>query len=407
MTEQKKKTRRGNNEGSIRERKDRGYWEAQITIGGKRVTKTFPTFTEAQKWKREMQNQAEVGLSVETARLPVKDALTKWLESGKHSNWQPKTYSRYSEITRLHILPYVKPRLKLIDVKPDHVDAIMTAARENGAGTRTQQYILATLHKFFQYYVKRRVIPYNPAAAVDKIGYKAPEMMTWSKEQVQTFLKAAEGHRYEHLFYVAIVTGMRQGELLGLKWSDVNYDSGSLQVQRQVQWVDHPVEGEPRFFFKTPKSETSERRIPIGSETIKHLKLQQQQVTMQKMISGKKWQAHDLVFPNLVGNPIDPNNLIKDFRKLLESAGLPKIRFHDIRHTCATLLLLMNVHPKIVGERLGHTDIKVTLRIYSHALPSLQGEASQIIEDLVMGGANPSPKAPQPVNRPAHDVLDF
>ena len=182
---------------------------------------------------------------------------------------------------------------------------------------------------------------------------------------------------------------MREGELLGLMWSDIDFPSGSIQIQRQVQWLDHPAEGEQRFFFKSPKSEKSTRRIPIGPETINHLKLQRQQVTMQKMVNAAKWQENDLVFPNLVGNPIDPNNMIKDLRKVLASANLPKIRFHDIRHTCATLLLLKNVHPKIVSERLGHSDIKITLDIYSHALPTLQAEASQVIEGMMTRGYRP------------------
>lgn len=409
MTDQSKNSRRGNNEGSIRERKDRGKWEAQVSVDGKRVTKTFETRTEALKWVREMQNQVEAGLTSDGSRLTVVDGLSKWLENGKDS-WQPKTYSRYGEVTRLHILPYIKPRQKVIDFRPEHIDIILNAAKAKNLGLRTQKYILSTLHKFFAYLVARRIMTHNPANAGFKIKYDAPTRPTWTRDQTQVFLTAAEGSWFEHLYYLALVTGMREGELLGLLWSDVGLDemNGFISVSHQLQWLDHPKEGEPRYIFKTPKTDKSRRLIPIGPETVKRLKQQRQKVTMQKMINAAKWQEHDLVFPNLVGNPIDPNNMIKDFRKLTEKAGLPIIRFHDIRHTCATLLLLANVHPKIVSERLGHKDIRITLETYSHVIPSMQGEATQIIEGLVAGGPVFPPVGPsKPAERPASKVFDL
>jgi integrase len=318
-----------------------------------------------------------------------------------------KTHSRYSEVVRLHIIPHLKPKLKLMDVKQEHVEAILKAIREKGVGVRSQKYILSTLHKFFADMMVKRAIVYNPTVGI-KITYKPPEMLTLSRDQVKLFLKTAIGNRNEHLFYLAFVTGMRQGELLGLKWSDIDEGSQSLMVQRQVQWVDHHTDKEtPRFFFKAPKSKAGVRRIPVGPEAIKRLRLQRGQVVMQKMVNADKWQENDLVFPNLMGNPIDPNNLIKDLRKLLSEAALPAIRFHDIRHTCATLLLLKNVHPKVVCERLGHSDIRITLERYSHAIPSMQNEAAQMIEGLI--GDDPVlPQSPsQVVYQPKTDVLDL
>lgn len=406
MPDQIKRPRRGNNEGSIRERKDRGNWEAQVTIQGKRVTKTFETRTEAQKWVREMHNNADIGLSAHSARSTVQDALTKWLEDGKKT-WQPKTHSRYSEVVRLHIAPQLKKGLKVMDVKPFHVQDIIDAASKKGIGIRTQKYILSTLHTFFEDLKFKRIYVYNPADGIS-IRYKSPEMKTLSADQVKRFLKEIEGHRHENIFYLAFVTGMRQGELLGLKWSDIDWNSQSLMVQRQVQWVDHHDDKEaPRFFFKTPKSRSGIRRVPVGQQAIERLKQQRNQVTLQKMINADKWVENDLIFPNLMGNPIDPNNLIKDFRKLLKQAQLPAIRFHDIRHTCATLMLLMNVHPKVVCERLGHSDIRITLQLYSHAIPSLQGEAAQMIEGLLGSEPIVSSGSTQPAAVPQKDVLDL
>ncbi len=127
---------------------------------------------------------------------------------------------------------------------------------------------------------------------------------------------------------------------------------------------------------------------------------------MQKIVNADKWQDNDLVFPNLVGNPIDPNNLIKDLRTVLAEANLPAVRFHDLRHTCGTLMLLANVHPKVVSERLGHSDIRITLDTYSHAIPSMQEEAAQMIEGLIGNKPNNSPRTSQTVSLPKSSVFD-
>jgi len=386
MTDQPRHSRRGNSEGSIRERIDRGNWEAQVSIQGRRVTKTFETRTDALKWVREMQNNTDAGLSANGAKLTFQEAINTWVEDGK-KKWQPKTYSRYSEVMNLHIAPNVRKGLKLADVKPQHIQSILAAAQERKIGVRTQKYILSTLHTIFADLRLKRLILYNPVDGIS-IRYKAPEMVTLNTDQVKRFLEGCKGHRHENIFYLAFVTGMREGELLGLKWSDIDWPSQSLMIKRQVQIVDHHTDKEaPRFFFKAPKSKSGIRRIPVGQQAIERLIQQRNQVAMQKMVNASRWQENDLVFPNLMGNPIDPNNLIKEFRKLLTQANLPSIRFHDIRHTCATLLLLMNVHPKVVSERLGHSDIRITLQLYSHALPSLQGEAASMIEGLI--GSDP------------------
>ena len=396
MTDQPKHFRRGNNEGSIRERKDRGNWEAQVSIQGKRVTKTFGTRTEAQKWIREEQNNTDAGLFASGARLTVSEAMDTWLAEGS-KNWQPKTYSRYGEVAKIHIAPYIKKGLRLSDVKPLHIQLILKAAEENGVGVRTQKYIVSTLHAFFADLKFKRLILYNPADGIS-IRYKAPEMKTLSADQVKLFLETIKGQRFENIFYLAFVTGMREGELLGLKWSDIDWNSQSLMVKRQVQIVDHHTDkSAPRFFFKPTKSKAGLRRVPIGSQAIEKLKQQRNQVAMQKMVNAGKWVDNDLVFPNLVGNPIDPNNLLKDFRKQLALVNLPAIRFHDIRHTCATLLLLMNVHPKVVSERLGHSDIRITLQLYSHAIPTIQNEAASMIEGLI--GDDPTVPS-MPVQKP-------
>ncbi len=380
-----RRKRRGNNDGSIRFREERQCWQVQVSISGRRVSKTFKTRPEAQKWVREMQNDIENGLTSQLARASLTEALLWWLDYGQ-KRWEPKTFEQYTNIIHKHICPYIKKKLKVMDVKPFHIQEIISIAEENGVGTRTRKYILMTLHTFFADLSFQQIFQYNPTQGI-KIVYEPSEMKTLSVDQVQRLFNIAKDTRFEILYYMAITTGLREGELLGLKWSDIDWNSQSLLVQRQVQWPRKGIGKDlPRYIFKSPKSKSSIRRIALGSRGIEKLKIQRQRVTMQRIVTGDRWEEHELVFPNLFGRPVEPTNLIKEFNRVLKLAQLPHIRIHDLRHTSATLMLLMNIHPKVVSERLGHSDIGITLRLYSHAIPTMQTEAADKIDELLNFG---------------------
>jgi len=383
MTDGKeKRTKRGNNEGSIRYREERAVWQAQVNINGKRSSKSFKNRGEAQKWVRDMQNSIESGLTAQMARSSISEALLWWLDDGK-TRWETKTLEQYSNVIQKYIRPYIKKSMKVMDVKPYHIQELVNIARQNQVGMRTQKYIVMTLHTFFAYLSFQKVFQYNPAQGI-KIEYDHPEMKTYNVQQVQKLLEASKTSRFEILYYIAVTTGMREGEILGLKWGDIDWTSQSLLVQRQVQWsyVDKNKEG-PKYVYKSPKSKSSVRRISLGSSGIEKLKLQRQRITMQRIVAGDNWEENELVFPNLLGRPVEPTNLTRDFKKVMVQAKLPRIRIHDLRHTSATLMLLMNIHPKVVSERLGHSDIRITLQLYSHAIPTLQTEAANKIDELL------------------------
>ena len=185
------------------------------------------------------------------------------------------------------------------------------------------------------------------------------------------------------LYYFALSTGMREGEILGLRWNNVDFDTQSVIVVEQVQWTDQRREGKAGYEFQSPKTMRSKRRIPVGAETIRRLRSQQRRNSIFKQFAKGRWKEHDLVFPSEAGTPMEPTNLIRRFKDLLKSAELPNIRVHDLRHTHATLLLLRGVHPKVVSERLGHADITTTLKIYSHVIPTLQEVVAGTIEDIL------------------------
>lgn len=155
----------------------------------------------------------------------------------------------------------------------------------------------------------------------------------------------------------------------------------------QLQRPDKTAPGEKKFFFKAPKTATSRRRIVLGPLSMERLRAQQNRVALLRQFAGDRWQEYDLVFPSKVGTPMEATNMIRRFKRLLNDAGLPSIRIHDLRHTSASLLLLQGVNPKVVCERLGHADVSTTQRLYSHVLPSLQAEAAQHLDDLLGGGS--------------------
>jgi integrase len=177
---------------------------------------------------------------------------------------------------------------------------------------------------------------------------------------------------------LAVTTGMRQSELLGLTWSDVDLDAGTVHVRRQLIWT--PGRGPS---FSEPKTAKGRRVIRLPHIAAEALRAHRRQQLEERLALGAAWEDHDLVFPNEVGRPVERNNLVKrSFLPLLAKAGLPRIRFHDLRHTAATLLLSLGEHPKVVQERLGHSTISVTLDVYSHVLPDLQRQAASKLDGL-------------------------
>lgn len=195
---------------------------------------------------------------------------------------------------------------------------------------------------------------------------------------MREFLEATSEDRLGALWFLAITTGMRKGEILGLRWKDFNEESGSIMIQRQLQRIRNKG-----LVFCPVKSSSSKRRIVVGEKTISRLKEHKRRQKSQKKVMGDRWQENNLIFPSSIGTPMGPRNLLRAFKKRVTKANLPEIRFHDLRHTAASLMLLDNLHPKYVSELLGHSDIVITLQLYSHILPTLQQRSARRIEDFV------------------------
>jgi integrase len=289
----------------------------------------------------------------------------------------PNTFKDYSQVIKDHINPFIG-LIKLKDLNPNHIQEFYSIKLENGTTPSRVRYIHAVLHRALNLAVRWGYIDRNPAKFVNKPKQPRKEMKSLSAEQVRIFLIKSRGSRYETLFCLAVTTGLRKGEILGLRWSDIDWGSRSLRLQRQLQ----RVHGEGLIFSK-PKSRSGRRLIMLGPSTAQKLRDHKRRQHMEKQDAGKDWEALDLVFPESNGSPTKPRKINRHFKTILLEAGLPNIRFHDLRHTSATLMLQCGVHPKIVQERLGHSSIAITLDVYSHVLPVMQSEAAQKLDEFL------------------------
>ncbi|TAK59369.1 MAG: site-specific integrase, partial [Dehalococcoidia bacterium] len=205
-----------------------------------------------------------------------------------------------------------------------------------------------------------------------------PEITTLSREQARALLSAARHDRFEALYVLALTTGMRQGELLALRWRDIDLDTCCLNVRGSLQ------RSTLGLAIGDPKTRKSRRRIELSAAAVEALSRHQQQQERERLDQGPAWQEQGLVFANELGRPMEAGNLVRrSFRPLLRAAGLPRIRFHDLRHTAATLLMGQNVPPKVVSEMLGHSQVGITLDLYSHVTPTMQRQATAAMDALL------------------------
>ena len=368
---------RGHNEGTIYQRAD-GRWCAQVSLNGHRLTHYAKTQRECREWLRTTLAQVDSGLTIEGARTTLGEYLDRWMEASQ-SRFRPRTTYLYAGIIRHHIAPYVGA-IKLKDLRPDHIQSLYTTRMKDGVGVRTVHLMHAILHRALDQAVRRGLVTRNPTDAVDKPTSKTQEMKVLEPGQVTVLLEEAKAGHQEALYYLAVTTGLRQGELLGLRWADLDWETGRLQVQRQLQVV--PGQGK---VFCEPKSAAGRRSIVLGATALEKLREHREYQHTQRLFAGARWKENDLIFPCSLGTPADPQYLLQTFKRLLKKAGLPEIRFHDLRHTAATLMLQQGVHPKIVQERLGHSNISLTLNTYSHIIPGMQEDAAKKLDAMLKG----------------------
>lgn len=343
--------KRANGEGSVFKRGNR--WVAQVGSGKNRETKYFETQKDANAWRHKIIEQRHQGLVFAGSKVSLSKFLDEWLVVAKTSV-RPNTYQQYSQVVHQHIIP-VLGEIVLRDLRPDHVQSLYTNKLANGVSPNTTRMIHAVIHRALNHALKLGLTYRNVADSVIRPKVVRKEMKTLNDYQVRQLIQVAESEQMRLLLWVAVVTGLRQGELLGLKWSDLDWTSRRIQVQRQVQ----RRKGDGLVFCE-PKSASGRRVIVLGKSTIEKLREYKNNQLKERILLGEKWQDYDLIFPSPIGTPLDPSNVLKAYKDCLKRAGLPNLRFHDLRHSAATLMLQQGVNPKIVSERLGHSDISLT-----------------------------------------------
>ena len=373
MTKQKQ---RGHGEGSIYQRKD-GRWAASITLEGrKRKTLYGKTRKEVQEQLKVALREQQQGTLVTGPQQTMKHYLEHWLEEVHRTAVRFTTYRGYRIFLDKHILPALG-HVQVQKLTPQHVQAFYASKLKEGLSAKTVRNIHGLLHKALDNAVRWGLVPRNVCDAVSLPRKTRHEIQPLTRAQAQQLLEAARGHALEGLLTLAVTTGMRAGELLALRWQDIDFESRSLQIRRSMSFI--PGKGYVEF---EPKTAKGRRKIVLPSFVCEVLKQHRIRQMERRLKVGVRWQERNLVFCNIYGGFFDPAHLRQRFDKLLRGAGLPDVRFHDLRHSAATILLSMGVHPKVVQEILGHSQIDMTMDTYSHVLPSMQQEAMDRLNDL-------------------------
>ena len=375
-------SRRGNGEGTITRRKD-GRWEARYTVvtanGPKRKVLYGKTRADVSAKLTKAMADRDVGLVFDAAGSTVGDYLDRWLSDAVKGTVRESTYSRDKYLVTNHIKPALG-RLKLKNLNAMHLQGLYRERLDSGLSASTVQKIHHVLHKGLRQAVRWNLIPRNPADEVKAPAPTSKEMHPLSAEEARRLLDAAQGDRFEALYVLAVHTGMRRGELLGLKWDDVDLENATVRVRRTLTRIDNGR----RLALGPPKNKKSRRTVRLTERAVEALRSHLERQLAEIEALGDLYKDQGLVFTTEAGTLINPSNLRqRSLASLLKRAGLPQITFHDLRHTCASLLFQKNVHPKFVQELLGHASVAITLDTYSHMLPGMGGEAADAMGEVL------------------------
>lgn len=392
----RKRTRRPNRTGTVFRRKD-GRWQGSVYLGtdpqtGREKKKIFygQSEEEVKEKLRKFIAMRELGLCAEESNTTLEQWLDLWLEQYAKPRIRPTTYNNYEMIVRVHIKPHLG-RIKLSKLQPRQIQVFYNYLLEEGRvkekgglSPRTVAITHVILHEALEQAKKEGLVTRNVAELCSPPKQVKREARYLTLEEEEKFLSVLKDEPLGAAFILLLGTGLRRGELLGLRWQDVHIEKdgeGYIEVKQQL--VKAKINGKNTLIFQPPKTEKGKRIIPLPSWAVEALKRHKEKQDKHKAKCGGKYYDHDLVFATSSGKPIHPRNFHRSFKRLLEKAKIQNATIHSLRHTFASRLLELNEHPKVVQELLGHNQISVTLDTYSHILPEIKKKAIAKLESKI------------------------
>ncbi|KAA0565315.1 site-specific integrase [Bacillus sp. CH30_1T] len=348
----------------------------EVGESGKRKQKKkmgFKTKKEANAFLVESQSAIIKGSFIEPSKSSYKEFIVDWFENIKKKSI-PRTADTHQILINKYILVHLED-VTLSKLNSMHIETFINRMHDKGYSPATIRKAFNIVNNSLDYAVDKGLVLKNVAKKATLPKDEKKEMHIWNEDQVRTFLKTIKNENYFMLFYMALQTGMRQGELLGLRWKDVDLENHTLSVK---QVLSHDA----KKFYNGAKTNAGNRTIQLSETIVSELKKHRAKTLQEKMLLGNDYVDYDLVICTPLGTQLNPPNIRRLFNRLIKEAEVPKIRFHDLRHTHATLLLSKGVNIKVISERLGHANIKITLDTYSHVLPTMQKEAVKKLDEV-------------------------
>jgi integrase len=368
-------------------------WRSDSATGRRHHSKGgFRTKAAAQAFLTEVTAAIQSGTFAEPTKITLGEFLIeRWLPS-RQLSVRPSTYASYRNAIARHVLPELG-HLQLQMISADRLDRFYAALVANGLSVKTVRNVHVLIHKALRDAVRKNLVVRNVADAADPPKLQRAtrsEMQTWTPDDLRRFFDGISTHRLAAAYVLAATTGMRRGEVLGVRWVDIDFAARRLQVRQTILSVEYEV------IVGQPKTRRGERKIALDSETINVLLAHRATQQHERLLLGDGYHDHGLVFTRGDGRPIHPDSFSQTFDRTVRRLGLPRIRLHDLRHTHATLGLSVGIPVKVMSDRLGHATTAFTMDIYMHAIPAVEDDAADQVAGLMFGTTLESPDDPLP-----------
>jgi integrase len=347
----------------------------------------FKTKRDAEAYLNEVLPDVQNGTWMPPSKERFKAFAQRWLKDYVAATARPTTLASYEMIARKHLIPELG-LIPLAQLSPKRIQQYFTGKLESGLSSTTVRHHAMLLHRLLVAAVREGILSQNPADRVEVPRSRAVEIQTLDVERARLFLAAAQRNSSLYpLYFAALFLGLRMGELLGLAWKHVSFALARASVVQIVYWLyGSTKEGRStQLLFKEPKSRQSRREVSLPPLLVEELRRLREAQKENRRLLSDRYHDYDLVFCQANGKPLHPSDVRKDFHRILKAAGLPRIRFHDLRHSCATLRLAAGDNLKVVQELLGHASAAFTLSVYGHVVPGLREQSTRALEARLLG----------------------